>query len=115
MRPSMASKIVSDTTQSWYDTPGYGDYVSVEGLVADGMYYPVCVTGRLPTIPGFTDLGTQSPSVLPESLQRKSRTSPGMPWTHSDREPAAHTRKSSSWRTRTSAWSRPGHAWAGEC
>jgi biotin carboxylase len=66
----VAEEMIPATTESWYDSPGYGDYVSVEGVVVDGEYRPVCVTGRLPTIEPFTDLGTQSPCALPEPLLR---------------------------------------------
>ena len=62
---------ITSTTESWYEQPGYGDYLSVEGLVVDGHYRPVCITGRLPTIEPFTELSNQAPCVLPEGLQRE--------------------------------------------
>ncbi|MEU7577104.1 GNAT family N-acetyltransferase [Streptomyces sp. NPDC041068] len=71
----VAEELIASTTASWYDaegegTRGYGDYVSVEGMVAGGVYHPVCVTGRLPTVAPFTELSNQAPCVLPERLQR---------------------------------------------
>lgn len=66
----LAETLIPSTTRSWYSTPGYGDYLSVEGLVVDGRYHPVCITGRLPTIAPFTELSNQAPCVLPEPLQR---------------------------------------------
>ncbi|QEU90391.1 GNAT family N-acetyltransferase [Streptomyces kanamyceticus] len=71
----VAEELIESTTESWYDesrddTRGYGDYLSVEGIVAAGTYHPVCVTGRLPTVAPFTELSNQAPCVLPERLQR---------------------------------------------
>jgi biotin carboxylase len=66
----LAEDIIRSTTESWYDTPGYGDYLSVEGVVADGTYHPVCITARMPTIPPFTELSNHAPCVLPEDRQR---------------------------------------------
>jgi biotin carboxylase len=68
--PFVAEEIIDSTTESWYEVPGYGDYLSVEGTVADGTYYPICVTGRLPTVEPFTELSNQAPCVLDEERQR---------------------------------------------
>jgi biotin carboxylase len=71
-RPALlAEDIISSSTEGWYEDPRYGDYLSVEGAVVDGRYYPVCITARLPTIPPFTELSNQAPCTLPESLQRE--------------------------------------------
>ena len=67
----IAEELIEATTESWYEAPVYGDYVSVEGLVVGGVYRPICITGRLPTLPPFIEVGFQSPSVLPEALQRR--------------------------------------------
>ncbi|WP_327403460.1 ATP-grasp domain-containing protein [Streptomyces sp. NBC_01288] len=67
----IAEELIPATTESWYDRPGYGDYLSVEGMVVDGVYHPVCVTGRLPTVADFTELGNMAPCVLPEELQHE--------------------------------------------
>ncbi|MFL6161979.1 MAG: GNAT family N-acetyltransferase [Jatrophihabitantaceae bacterium] len=66
----MAETLIPSTTRSWYEVPGYGDYLSVEGIVVDGRYHPICITGRLPTIAPFTELSNQAPCALPEPLQR---------------------------------------------
>ena len=47
----LVEEIVPGSTDGWYAEPGYGDYVSVEGIVADGVYHPLCITGRLPPVP----------------------------------------------------------------
>lgn len=66
----LAEDIIRSSSDGWYDDPRYGDYVSVEGIVADGAYHPICITSRLPTIAPFTELSNQAPCVLPEALQR---------------------------------------------
>lgn len=66
----LAEELIDSSTESWYEDPRYGDYLSVEGLVVDGTYRPVCVTGRIPTIEPFTELSNQAPCVLDEEAQR---------------------------------------------
>jgi biotin carboxylase len=67
----IAEEIIQSSTESWYDVDGYGDYVSVEGLVVGGRYHPVSITGRLPTIPPYVELGFPAPTVLSEDRQRR--------------------------------------------
>jgi biotin carboxylase len=67
----VAEEIIDATTQSWYDDPRYGDYLSVEGIVARGVYHPISITARLPTLPSFAETIATSPCVLREDLQRK--------------------------------------------
>lgn len=67
----IAEEIIKSSTESWYEEPGYGDYLSVEGIVVDGQYYPICITSRLPTIPPFIEVSNQAPCVLAEDKQRK--------------------------------------------
>lgn len=67
----LLEEIVEGSTDGWYDVPGYGDYLSVEGIVADGSYHPLCITSRIPTIPPFTELSNNAPCVMPEHLQRR--------------------------------------------
>ena len=65
----VAEQIIRASTESWYDVPGYGDYLSVEGIVCAGQYYPVAITSRLPTVFPFTEVGNQTPCVLRPDLQ----------------------------------------------
>ena len=60
----IAEEIIESTTESWYSEEGYGDYLSVEGLVRNGVYHPLAMTGRLRTIAPFTELGNVAPCVL---------------------------------------------------
>lgn len=66
----IAEEIIPATARSWYpEDSGYGDYVSVEGIVCAGTYYPFAVTSRTPTIYPFTEVAAQTPCTLPEALQ----------------------------------------------
>lgn len=71
----LVEEIIDSSTASWWpDGSGYGDYLSVEGIVARGVYHPLCITSRIPTIPPFTELSNLAPCVLPERLQRKAES-----------------------------------------
>ena len=70
-RDLLAEEVVHGTTEGWYDRPGYGDFLSVEGIVAGGAYHPISITARTPTIPPFTELTCLAPCVLSEPLQRR--------------------------------------------
>ena len=66
----IAEEIIQSSTESWYDDDGYADYVSVEGIVCNGRYHPVCITARLPTIPPFVESSFHVPTVLSVDKQR---------------------------------------------
>lgn len=65
----VVEQIVTGTTAEWFDEPGWGDYVSVEGVVAGGVFHPVCVSGRMPTVEPFTERASITPALLPADLQ----------------------------------------------
>jgi biotin carboxylase len=65
----VAEEIIRGSTDTWYEVPGYGDYLSVEGIVCGAEYYPVAITSRLPTVYPFTEVGNQTPCVLDADLQ----------------------------------------------
>ncbi|MFH8370092.1 acetyl-CoA carboxylase biotin carboxylase subunit family protein [Streptomyces sp. NPDC018031] len=65
----VVEEIVTGEAAGWFDEPGWGDYVSVEGVVADGVFRPVCVSGRMPTIEPFTERASITPALLPADLQ----------------------------------------------
>ena len=67
----IAEEVIDSTTASWYDDEGYGDYLSVEGLVRHGVYHPLAMTGRLRTIEPFTELGNLAPCVLSADKKHK--------------------------------------------
>lgn len=65
----VVEQIVTGSTSEWFDEPGWGDYVSVEGVVADGVFHPVCLSGRMPTVEPFTERASITPALLPSGLQ----------------------------------------------
>jgi hypothetical protein len=52
------------------DCAPFGDYVSVESLVADGEVTHVAVSGKLPQVPPFRETGQFWPAALPEHERR---------------------------------------------
>ncbi|MEU8956288.1 ATP-grasp domain-containing protein [Streptomyces sp. NPDC048518] len=60
----VVEQIVTGTAGDWFDEPGWGDYVSVEGVVADGVFRPVCLSGRMPTVEPFTERASITPALL---------------------------------------------------
>ncbi|MGA4844953.1 ATP-grasp domain-containing protein [Streptomyces sp. G5(2025)] len=60
----VVERIVTGTASDWFDEPGWGDYVSVEGVVADGVFHPVCLSGRMPTVEPFTERASITPAPL---------------------------------------------------
>ncbi|MFF8897807.1 acetyl-CoA carboxylase biotin carboxylase subunit family protein [Streptomyces lydicus] len=67
----LVEEIVPGTAKGWFDQPGWGDYVSVEGVVADGVFHPVCLSGRMPTVEPFTERAGITPAALPADDQRR--------------------------------------------
>ncbi|MGW6691655.1 ATP-grasp domain-containing protein [Streptomyces sp. NPDC054961] len=67
----LLEEIVTGEASDWFDGDGWGDYVSVEGIVADGRYHPLCITGRMPTIAPFTERASLAPAALPIDLQQR--------------------------------------------
>ncbi|WP_447034963.1 ATP-grasp domain-containing protein [Streptomyces sp. DSM 118878] len=65
----VVERIVTGTASHWFDEPGWGDYVSVEGAVTDGVFRPVCVSGRMPTVEPFTERAGITPAPLARDAQ----------------------------------------------
>lgn len=65
----VVERIVTGTAADWFDEPGWGDYVSVEGVVADGVFHPVCLSGRMPTVEPFTERAGITPAPLSRDAQ----------------------------------------------
>lgn len=65
----VVERIVTGTAAGWFDEPGWGDYVSVEGVVADGTFHPVCLSGRMPTVEPFTERAGITPALLAQDAQ----------------------------------------------
>lgn len=68
----LVEEIIEGSTEGWFERgSGYGDYLSIEGIVDHGRYHPLCITTRLPTIPPFTEVSNLAPCVLSEDKQRR--------------------------------------------
>ncbi|MFF8266540.1 PEP/pyruvate-binding domain-containing protein [Streptomyces sp. NPDC016562] len=67
----LLEEIVTGEASDWFEGDGWGDYASVEGIVADGHYHPLCITGRMPTIAPFTERASLAPAALPTALQHR--------------------------------------------
>lgn len=67
----LVEEIVPGTADGWFEQSGWGDYVSVEGVVADGEFRPVCLSGRMPTVAPFTERAGITPAALPDETQRR--------------------------------------------
>ncbi|MFJ9850555.1 acetyl-CoA carboxylase biotin carboxylase subunit family protein [Streptomyces sp. NPDC101150] len=67
----LVEEIVPGTADGWFGQEGWGDYVSVEGVVVDGEFRPVCLTGRMPTVEPFTERAGITPAALPDDAQRR--------------------------------------------
>ncbi|WP_329416517.1 ATP-grasp domain-containing protein [Streptomyces sp. NBC_00704] len=65
----VVEEIVTGTAADWFDEPGWGDYLSVEGVVADGVFHPVCLSGRMPTVEPFTERAGITPAPLSPDAQ----------------------------------------------
>lgn len=103
----VVEEIVSGTAADWFDEPGWGDYLSVEGVVADGVFHPVCLSGRMPTIEPFTERAGITP---PCSLRTRRTASWTLRAARSTRwacATAGRTRRSSSAPTEACGSSKP--------
>ncbi|MEC4018632.1 ATP-grasp domain-containing protein [Streptomyces sp. H27-D2] len=67
----LVEEIVHGDAEGWFADAGWGDYVSVEGVVADGVYHPICLSGRMPTIEPFTERASITPAPLPAAAQER--------------------------------------------
>ncbi|MNH90489.1 Alanine-anticapsin ligase BacD [compost metagenome] len=53
----------------WYGDDLYADYVSVEGMMVNGIYRPVAITDKTPMLSSFTETSHLVPSVLDKEAQ----------------------------------------------
>lgn len=64
----IAEEYLKGSPEEWYGSSLYGDYVSVEGIMKNGKYYPLCITDKTPQT-GFTETSHITPSVLDQKKQ----------------------------------------------
>ncbi|MFD0008067.1 PEP/pyruvate-binding domain-containing protein [Streptomyces sp. NPDC127178] len=69
--PLVLQESVTQATQGWFDAPGWGGRVSVEGIVAEGVYHPLCISGSAPTVAPFTEPPSMMPVAVPEPSQQR--------------------------------------------
>nr|WP_090885861.1 ATP-grasp domain-containing protein [Evansella caseinilytica] len=57
-------KYIEGCGKDWRDDEGYGDYVSVEGLMVNGEYVPIVINDKTPLVFPFTETSHITPSTL---------------------------------------------------
>jgi len=67
----IAEELICGSTEGWYEATGFADFISVEGLVQDGRYFPLTITSRIESLPPFTETGTFAPAPIPAQLEKK--------------------------------------------
>ncbi|MCX7569398.1 ATP-grasp domain-containing protein [Tumebacillus sp. DT12] len=67
--PFILETFLEGKGDDWYDTDGLGDYVSIEGLMVDGTYYPLAITDKGGLIPPFIE----TTQIMPTSLDAEAR------------------------------------------
>ncbi|MGW1893879.1 ATP-grasp domain-containing protein [Streptomyces sp. NPDC002004] len=67
----IVEEIVTGCAEEWFEGTGWGDYVSVEGVVVDGVFRPVCLSGRMPTVAPFTERAGITPAALDAEAQQR--------------------------------------------
>lgn len=68
--PFIAEEFLQGEYGDWYQTEGYSDYISIEGIMADGEYFPIAIHDKTPQI-GFTETSHITPSILDEEAKKK--------------------------------------------
>ncbi|MGN7457006.1 ATP-grasp domain-containing protein [Paenibacillus pasadenensis] len=68
----LAESYMAGCAEDWYGelAPLYGDYVSVEGMMVDGVYHPAAITDKAPQHGEFTETAHLVPSALDAEAQR---------------------------------------------
>ncbi|QYR23494.1 ATP-grasp domain-containing protein [Paenibacillus sp. sptzw28] len=65
----LVEEYMEGCNEDWYDNPNFADYVSVEGMMIDGRYYPIAITDKTPLLSSFTEAAHIVPSVLDAEAQ----------------------------------------------
>ncbi|MYX98961.1 ATP-grasp domain-containing protein [Streptomyces sp. SID486] len=65
----IVEEIVTGCAEEWFEGSGWGDYVSVEGVVVQGVFRPVCLSGRMPTVAPFTERAGITPAAIGGAAQ----------------------------------------------
>lgn len=65
----VAEEFLVGNPEEWYGNSLYGDYVSVEGIMKNGQYFPLAITDKSPQT-GFTETSHITPSALTIEKQK---------------------------------------------
>lgn len=68
--PFILEEYLQGSYNDWYDVEGYADYVSVEGMMVDGKYYPLVIHDKTPQI-GFVETAHITSSILDEDAKKR--------------------------------------------
>ncbi|WP_411343390.1 acetyl-CoA carboxylase biotin carboxylase subunit family protein [Paenibacillus sp. WLX1005] len=68
--PFIVEQFLQGNYEDWYDVPGYSDYVSVEGIMVDGIYHPLAIHDKTPQI-GFTETAHITSTILDDDAQQR--------------------------------------------
>ena len=65
-QPYIKEKFLQGDAEYWFGTDSpYADYISLEGIVIDGVYHPVAITQNHPLVPEFTETVSMTPNDAP--------------------------------------------------
>jgi hypothetical protein len=69
-QPFIKEKYLQGHAEHWFGskTP-YADYISLEGIIIEGVYHPVAITQNYPLVTEFTETVSMTPTALPFERQ----------------------------------------------
>lgn len=68
--PFILEEYLEGEYKDWYSEEGYSDYVSVEGMMVNGKYYPLVIHDKTPQI-GFTETAHITSTILDDDAQKR--------------------------------------------
>ena len=69
-QPFIKEKFLQGDAECWFGANStYADYISLEGIVIDGVYHPVAITQNHPLVPEFTETVSMTPTTIPIGRQ----------------------------------------------
>ncbi|PLR77532.1 carboxylate--amine ligase [Bacillus sp. V3-13] len=68
--PFIVEEFLEGEYEDWYTEKGYSDYVSVEGMMVNGKYYPLVIHDKTPQI-GFTETAHITSTVLDDDAKKR--------------------------------------------
>ncbi|MGV2516485.1 UNVERIFIED_CONTAM: carboxylate--amine ligase, partial [Bacillus subtilis] len=68
--PFIAEEFIQGEYGDWYQKEGYSDYISIEGSMADGEYFPIDIHDKTPQM-GCKETSHIKPSMQDEEAKKK--------------------------------------------